>query len=234
MDGRCVCCPPHRREGSSLLDNRDDQGRYIMKTLITRSAHPSNKVLPAIAGICPAAGDGRQVAYSRQFAPYGWLIGSGEYIANVEAELQQRALALLASMQLDKDNDDLMVIDNQGVLQLFPANPSCRAATTWRWHRHCASGCWRPCNWAARVALWNTAFLRAKTAPVSHLAYARRLPGWDWTLVNAMHIQSIRDSSIQASTALEGQLLGRIKATLLMTLLAMASAGLLSWFLCAG
>jgi diguanylate cyclase (GGDEF)-like protein/PAS domain S-box-containing protein len=233
IDGRCILLPTAPKlEGSSLLENRDDQGRYIMKTLITAVSTPEQQGYASYRWYLPASRMmADKIAYSRQFAPYGWLIGSGEYIANVEAALQQRALALLASMQLDKDNDDLMVIDSQGVLQLFPANPSLQGRHYLALAPTLRKRVLEAMQLGRQGGFMEYSIPAGKNgAPVSHLAYARRLPGWDWTLVNAMHIQSIRDSSIQASSALEGQLLGRIKATLLMTLLAMASAGLLSWF----
>lgn len=33
-----------------------------------------------------------KVAYARRFQPYDWLIGSGEYLNNVEADMQKQGL----------------------------------------------------------------------------------------------------------------------------------------------
>lgn len=230
MAGDCVLLPTApQREGSSLLDNRDDHGRYIMQTLIAAVSNPAGQGYASYRWYLPGSRlMAEKIAYARQFSRYRWLIGSGEYIANVEASLQQRALALLTSMQQGQGSDDIMVIDNLGVLRLFPANPALQGK-----HYLALAPELRKRVLDALQLGRQGGFLEYTTRdgghPVNHLAYVHHLPGWDWTLVNAMHIQSIRDSSIQASAALQRQLLGRIKTTLLMTLLAMGSAALFSW-----
>ncbi|XLM21124.1 cache domain-containing protein, partial [Chromobacterium piscinae] len=40
-----------------------------------------------------------KITYARRFPYYNWLIGSGEYISNVETALQQQGLDTLARMR---------------------------------------------------------------------------------------------------------------------------------------
>jgi len=233
MDGRCVLLPTAPAlEGSSLLENRDDHGRYIMKALIESVSNPAQRGFTAYRWYLPGSRQmSEKVAYSRHFAPYGWVIGSGEYIANVEASLQQQAITLLSRMHMGHDGDDFMIVDGQGVLKLYPENPSLQGL-----HYLALPPALRKRVLDVMGLGRYGGFLEysiqehGSPSPIAHLAYAEQLPGWQWTLVTALHVQSILDSNAKARTDLHKQLLWRISTTLLMTLLAMASAAVFSWF----
>ena len=233
LDGRCVLLPTvPEREGSSLLDNRDDQGHYIMQTLIASVDGPQAAGFSSYRWYLPGTRQmADKVAYARRFAPYNWLIGSGEYLANVEAELQQQALTLLAGSQQNEDKDDLMVIDERGVLRLYLAQPDLQGKHYQSLPEPLRSRVQEAMQLGRQGGFLSYSVQQpGKPQAISHLAYVHRLPDWNWTLVNAMHVQSIQAENQQASTLLEAQLLQRIKATVLMTLLAMGSASLLYWF----
>ena len=56
MDGRCVLLPTApEREGSSLLDNRDDHGRYIMQALIDSVSNPEQQGFTAYRWYLPGS-----------------------------------------------------------------------------------------------------------------------------------------------------------------------------------
>lgn len=233
MDGRCVLLPTvPGREGSSLLDNRDDQGHYIMQTLIASVRGPQAAGFSTYRWYLPGTRQmADKIAYARHFAPYDWLIGSGEYLANVEAELQQQALTLLAGSQQSGDKDDLMVIDERGVLRLYLAQPDLQGKHYQSLPEPLRSRVQEAMQLGSKGGYLSYSVPQPdKQQAVSHLAYVHRLPGWNWTLINAMHMQSIQVENQQASTLLEAQLLQRIKATVLITLLAMGCASLLYWF----
>ncbi len=79
--GRCVLLPTApQREGTSLLDNRDDSGHYIMRGLL--AAASSGAGFSSYRWYAP---DNPQqmsdkLAYVKVFKPYGWLIGTGDYL----------------------------------------------------------------------------------------------------------------------------------------------------------
>ncbi|WP_293763586.1 EAL domain-containing protein [uncultured Aquitalea sp.] len=233
LDGHCVLLPTQpEREGSSLLENRDDRGRYIMKTLIQSVASGEGMGFSSYRWYLPGTRQmSEKIAYSRRFAPYDWLIGSGEYLANVDSRLQQQALTLLSRMRLGEDSDDFMVIDDSGALLLYPANPLYEG-------KHYLA---LPPDTRARVLDLmekgkQGGFVEYSSGDdrpgqqTAHLAYAKKLPGWNWTLVTSLHVQSILDDSEKARRELDEQLLRRVSTILLMTLLAMLAAGAFSWF----
>lgn len=79
LDGRCVLLPTAPQlEGTSLWDNRDPTGHYIMRGLVAVTKNvqqagfsryhwypPGEKVMQ------------EKITYVRVFAPFGWVIGAG-------------------------------------------------------------------------------------------------------------------------------------------------------------
>jgi len=102
MAGNCILLPtaPHL-EGSSLYDNRDDTGRYIMRSLINSVSGPTGEGYTRYRWYMP--GNDQQmadkIAYVRHFAPYDWIIGTGDYIYRFEEDLKQQALARIAALR---------------------------------------------------------------------------------------------------------------------------------------
>ncbi|UTH76237.1 EAL domain-containing protein [Chromobacterium sp. IIBBL 290-4] len=233
LDGHCVLLPiDPKREGSSLLENRDDHGRFIMKNLIDSVSGEDGAGFTAYRWYLPG---NRQmddkITYARRFHPYNWLIGSGEYVSNVEASLQQQGLDTLSRMRFNQEGGELMIIDRQGIIRLYPSQPSLVGKP----YRQLAA------DERARVEqLINQGkrggyieFTRPDSAGmgnIAYLAYSKLLPGWDWTLVASLKVQTIQDDSLRAAQRLKGRLAERIAATLGMTLIAMLCAGLFCWY----
>ncbi len=125
MDGNCVLLPTAERlEGSSLFDNRDDAGRYIMRELIRAVSNPEQAGYVRYSWYPP--GDSTQmddkIAYARQFTPFNWLIGTGDYVSAVETGLKVDALERFRVIRLTRGGR-LMVVDQDGTVRLFPDQP---------------------------------------------------------------------------------------------------------------
>lgn len=125
MDGNCILLPTvPRLEGSSLIDNRDDAGRYIMRELIRAVSTPEKAGYVRYSWYPPGVSDRMddKIAYARQFTPFNWLIGTGDYVSAVEAGLKADALERLRAIHLTRGGR-LMVVDQQGTIRLFPDQP---------------------------------------------------------------------------------------------------------------
>ncbi|MGC0153177.1 bifunctional diguanylate cyclase/phosphodiesterase [Chromobacterium vaccinii] len=233
LDGRCVLLPTApEREGRSLLDNRDDRGRRIMQNLLDSVAGPDGRGFSSYRWYLPGSAQmDDKITYARRFPHYRWLIGSGEYISNVEAALQQQGLDTLARMRLSPGGGEMTIIDRQGIIRLSPGRPSLvgrsyralPAAERARMLQLIQQG---RRGGFVEYARQDETGLPAET----YLAYARQLPGWDWTLVTSLRVQAIQDDGLRAAQRLRGRLAERIVTTLGMTLVAMLCAGLFCWY----
>lgn len=126
MDGNCILLPTvPRLEGTSLVNNRDDAGRYIMRELIRAVSGPGDAGYVRYSWYPPNVTDRMddKVAYARQFKPFGWLIGTGDYVSAVEEGLKADALERLRAVRLTRGGH-LVVLDDNGVIRLFPDAPN--------------------------------------------------------------------------------------------------------------
>lgn len=83
MKGRCVLLPiAPEREGSSLWDNRDDSGHYIMRGLIDAVKEGDGSGYSSYRWYSPGSPKAMsdKLAYVAHFAPYDWIIGTGDYL----------------------------------------------------------------------------------------------------------------------------------------------------------
>ena len=93
MDGTAVLLPtaPHL-EGKSLLENQDDTGHFIMRGLIDAVSNEQRAGFSFYRWYAP--GDDRQmkqkIAYAEVFEPYNWIVGTGDYIHQIEQDLVPR------------------------------------------------------------------------------------------------------------------------------------------------
>lgn len=125
MDGECILLPtsPHL-EGTSLWDNQDDTGHYIMRGLVEAVSSPQGRGFSRYRWYRPDQPDqmAEKIAYARQFEPFNWLIGSGDYIYQMEANLQEMVLQRIENLHLPAEGY-IAVLDEQGRLLTSNASP---------------------------------------------------------------------------------------------------------------
>ena len=125
MQGQFILLPTAPQlEGTTNLDNRDDTGHYIMRGLIEAAGKPRGEGFSRYRWYMPDKPQemADKLAYVRYFAPYDWLIGTGDYLYQWDALQQQEALARLRALRFG-DSGYIGVIDRNGVGLLSPAIP---------------------------------------------------------------------------------------------------------------
>ncbi|RUP24834.1 MAG: EAL domain-containing protein [Curvibacter sp.] len=126
MEGRFILLPTAPQlEGHLSPDNRDDTGHPIMKGLIEAARKPRGEGFSRYRWYLPDQPKqmADKLAYVRYFAPYGWLIGTGDYTSKWEELQQQEALAHLRSLRFGVSGY-FGLLDRQGRSLLSPSNPS--------------------------------------------------------------------------------------------------------------
>jgi signal transduction histidine kinase len=126
LAGECVLMPIHPElEGSSLLDNQDDTGHNIMRGLIEAVAGPERAGFSRYRWYTPDYPDQmrEKIAYVELFEPLDWIIGSGDYLYQVENDLKQQVLSRLQALPLG-DGGYIAVLDKSGQVLLASTHPS--------------------------------------------------------------------------------------------------------------
>jgi len=125
MQGQFILLPTApQMEGKTLLDNRDDTGHYIMRGLIEAAQKPRGEGFSRYRWYRPD--DPKQMAeklaYVRYFAPYGWLIGAGDYTYQWELLQQKEAIARLRALRFGSSGY-IGLLDREGRSLLLPGYP---------------------------------------------------------------------------------------------------------------
>jgi signal transduction histidine kinase len=131
MQGQFILLPTAPRlEGTTNLENRDDTGHYIMRGLIDAARKPQGEGFSRYRWYMPDKPDemADKLAYVRHFAPYDWLIGTGDYLYEWEAQQQQEALARLRTMRFDTSGY-VGVIQRDGTSLVSPGWPEIEGRT---------------------------------------------------------------------------------------------------------
>ena len=125
MQGQFILLPTAPKlEGTTNLDNRDDQGHYIMRGLIEAARKPDGQGFSRYRWYSPDSPKQMtdKLAYVRHFAPYDWLIGTGDYTYKWEQVQKQEVIARLRALRFGQTGY-FALIDRDGHLVLSQAAP---------------------------------------------------------------------------------------------------------------
>ena len=92
-------------EGQNLLDLQDVKGNYVIRDEI-HVIQTQQEGFVTDYWRKPLAGDEMiypKITFVKHFPPLNWYIGAGEYLDDVEQDIQQEVLAQLASIRFGKD-----------------------------------------------------------------------------------------------------------------------------------
>ncbi len=111
-------------EGTIKLDNQDDTGKPIMRSLIEASRLPRGEGFVSYRWYSPdnpkAMSD--KLSYVRAFPPYDWLIGTGDYVYKWDAMQRQEAMARLRTIRFG-ERGYIGVLDQSGRSLISPSAP---------------------------------------------------------------------------------------------------------------
>lgn len=102
MNGQFILLPTApQMEGRSILDNRDDTGHFIMRGLIEAAGKPDGEGFSRYRWYKPDEPEkmSDKLAYVRRFAPYDWLIGTGDYTYKWDLLQQQEVIERLRAVR---------------------------------------------------------------------------------------------------------------------------------------
>ena len=125
LDGRFVLLPTAPQyEGRDGIDNRDDTSHYIMRGLIEAARKPRGESFSRYRWYRPDAPTvmAEKITYVRLFAPYNWLIGTGDYLYEWEDRQKQEAMQRLRGLRFGSSGS-IGLLERDGTSLLSPNNP---------------------------------------------------------------------------------------------------------------
>ncbi len=198
LNGKFILLPTAPQlEGSTNLNNRDDQGHFIMRGLIEAARKPSGEGYSSYRWYTPDNPKlmDDKLAYVELFKPFNWLIGTGDYTYKWEQTQKREAISRLRTQRFGKSGY-IGVMDRDGTLLLSPSDAS-------REGLH-----YKEFGSAQQVALEQLMDKAARGGGVVHYrwtipgvdrqfaktALVQRVEPWGWTL-----IATIEDDELQGA-----------------------------------
>ncbi|HJW02863.1 MAG TPA: cache domain-containing protein [Azospira sp.] len=218
--GNCVLLPiDPEREGTSLLDNRDDTGHYVMRGLMEAASNDAGAGFSRYRWFAPGSPRkmADKIAYVRRFEPFGWLIGSGEYLFKIEEDLQREALDRLRALRFGKEGY-LAVMRADGTMLALPGHPDAEG----RNYDALANPRERQViQQILQLAEHGGGFTRYQWSrpgggeATSKLSYVQQVDTWDWILVAGLYLDDLEESLAKGREALHQRVLENIRTTAL-------------------
>ena len=226
--GECVLLPTMPEvEGRSLLDNRDDNGHYIMRGLIEAARQPAGSGYSSYRWYAPDSPDEmrEKITYVEHFKPLNWIIGTGDYLYQVENDLKKQMLSRLDSMRFEAEGY-IAVLDKSGRVLLSPSQPDIenqvlgeldndqREMVSWLINQATVEGRFVEYQWHGS----DSTVVREK------LALVQEVPEWGWVLVATIHQDQLMSGLEGQKTRLETELRSDLQVLLMLLAVALVAA----------
>ncbi|CAA7617880.1 putative Histidine kinase [Magnetospirillum sp. LM-5] len=236
MDGNCLLLPINPNlEGTSLLNNRDDAGTYIMRSLIDAANKPVGEGFARYRWYAPGSDKKmlEKIAYVRKFEPYNWLIGTGQYLSDVDQVLQAEARNRLRGLRFGPYAKGYFVIYGPGEKVLVsPSRPQSED--------HLIDELPQDGRTVARAifgqAMKGDGFIRydwAVDGGVSNkstkLVYVSRVPGWDWVISAGLYLDDLAATIAERRAALDESIRNKVLVTAIATLAGVVISLAIGW-----
>lgn len=127
LEGNNIMLPHHPdKEKTYLGDMQDSRGTYFIREFIAlvKDKHegftkwwfykPNNNNNNSVD-------DREKIGFLKHFEPYGWIIGSGEYVEDFEASVKKDLLHWISTIRFG-NNGYMFVLDAQGVILAHQSN----------------------------------------------------------------------------------------------------------------
>ncbi|MDQ1350378.1 MAG: Response regulator [Acidobacteriota bacterium] len=120
---------PIWKEGQNILDTKDIYGKFVIKEFVEIARTRKEGFSSYHWG---KLGEEKQpirkkISYIKLFEPFGWIIGTGEYVDDVERDIQANVLTRINSMRYGTDRTNYFF-----VLKLVVSTPESGADSKWK------------------------------------------------------------------------------------------------------
>lgn len=212
-------------EGKNMLEVRGGQGEPVVADMLSlvkekgESFYTYTWSKPGSKGYYP------KIAFMKVFKPIGWVFGTGEYIKDVEEDIQKECITWISSIRFSKDGyvfvgqyDGLSLSGPQTGKNMIHVEDVNGVKVVQKLIKAAKSG-------GGYINYVLPGFEGMKQAP--KMSYAVGLDDWQWYIGSGLYVDEIENEIIQR----EKELKQRIKGTILTISLILLSLLGLMFFL---
>lgn len=220
LQGTNVLLPfSQQLEGRNLWDFQDSKGGYTIRRMVAMLKEQGEGFLRWY-WYKPGHTEhmSEKLGYAKLFTPFGWLIGTGEYVEDVDLEVQGQTLDRIKNIRFDKDGY-IFVYDFEAttLAHYKPENIGIN-----QWNFRDVNGIpvlqelIRRTQTEEETYLEYVATIRPQTGePAAKLTYARAIKEWRWVVGTGIYIDEINQILAQKRMDLEEKVTRSINSTIL-------------------
>jgi two-component system cell cycle sensor histidine kinase/response regulator CckA len=193
-------------EGMFLLNFQDTQGQYIVRDMIAITEESGEGFYEYLWTKPGTEGNNhKKIAFTKQFEPYDWFIGTGLYVDDVEIHNKTELLKQITDTHFG-ENGYFFVSDWQGISLAHGAQPSLVGTDMWEAEDSKGNKTSQSLISMAKketggfVEYWWRKPDTKKERP--KIAYAKGVPEWGWMIGTGVYLDDIET----VITALQGEL----------------------------
>lgn len=168
------------------------------------------------------------------FKPYNWILGTGAYIDDVTAKLQEEALHAIGNMRYGKDGY-YWINDSKPTMVMHPINKALDgkdlSASKDPTGKHLFVEMSKVANASKEGGLVKYMWAKpGKDAPQPKFSYVQRFEAWDWIIGTGVYVDDIEEKIAQMHKATEEQILGVIiRNCIIIVIIMICLALLMGW-----
>jgi len=186
--------------GQNLSDLQDTAGAYVIRDLI-RIAKSAGQGYSTYTWTRPdAPGQGfPKISYVKRFDPFGWVLGTGEYVEDTEREIQEEVVARLESVRFGHDGY-IFAGTWDGISLSYPAKGRNMIGAMDPNGVHIVAELIE----RAKAGGGYVTYVMPKLAgerPAPKISFALPIPGWEWYVGAGAYVDDIEASVAEARAA---------------------------------
>ncbi len=109
-------------DGKDLSSFKDPKGTYLFNDMVKVCKQQGAGMVSYMWSKAGESEPKEKISYVRLFKPLGWILGSGSWLEDIVAEMQDQALKQVATMRME-DGNYFFIIDQQGRTVMHPIKP---------------------------------------------------------------------------------------------------------------
>ncbi len=187
--------PDNKFENQNLYNFEDTRGKQIFKEFVDVALKSGEGFIEHAITNPATKKEEYKITQVKLFQPYGWVIGTGEYVSNVENNLKAEALKALNQMQYNGDYGYYFVINSEAVMVNHPNDPGSIGKSVANVQDNNGKNFYKEfvvvSNQNSAGGVVDYLYKQPDGKIIPKMAYAQKFGPWDWIIGTGANVDDI-------------------------------------------
>ncbi|WP_165312902.1 bifunctional diguanylate cyclase/phosphodiesterase [Vibrio ziniensis] len=207
-------------EGHSVWNTKDVRGTLIVQEHIARMQAAGGEAFYRWWYSKPdvdAKEQFEKIGFGKLFEPYGWYVGTGDYIVDVESDIKMQVVEWLQFFRYG-DNDYVFIIDEEGTIVSHPEPSMVNTHVSDELGSQLAEIRAKKDGDRSGFTHYMAKYMPGAPNGGEKISYLKMIDGWDWTIGTGFYVQRFEAYLADNVSALEESNRAELKRVVLASL----------------